>query len=183
MNLVKDNFTKIPNDILNHDNMNAVEKLVMCIILQHDPSFPSYSRLMKLCKASRDTIWKTLRSLEEKRFIKRYKNGRKIYYQNKWIGLPTGLIQTFNQSAHRTDTSPPTGPMDPRSVRQADPIKTPFLINTHLQKCLNFSELEQEIQDKVSQTRKEENGNLEEQGTKAGFEKASRDSQEDGNSG
>lgn len=68
-------YTKIPNSVIDSDKLSKDEKILLIAIMRFNPSFPSYSRLMKMTGiTSRNKVSETIKSLIDKNIIA-YKKG------------------------------------------------------------------------------------------------------------
>lgn len=109
-------FTKVPNSAIDDVRLGAFEIAVLAVLLRYNPSFPSYKKIARHLRLSRDTIWKTLRNLEEFGYITKFKrNGKSTIY-----GFKTHLIG--NRPVRQADYTSLLHGLPP--VRQADSNKT-----------------------------------------------------------
>lgn len=77
-------FTRLPNEFLRSKKFNPDQKIVLALLASCNPSFPSYEKLIEWSGLSRPTIAKAIRELERHNIIRRFKSGRKIFYELHW---------------------------------------------------------------------------------------------------
>lgn len=90
-------FVAYPMEVVRSKNLTCEDKTVFLVILSFNPSFPSYDKLCELAGMSRNRLLKSLKNLEERRLIKRIKDGRRITYlpycrENE---IPDGQVVQF----------------------------------------------------------------------------------------
>jgi biotin operon repressor len=74
-------FTRVPNRLFRSNKLSMYDKMVYIAVASCDPSFPSYEKIAEWTGMSRDSVWKSLRRLEEKRIIIRATFGRGVKYK------------------------------------------------------------------------------------------------------
>ena len=90
-------FTKVPNSAIDDLRLNAYDLAVFCVLLRFNPSFPSYPKIMKLLLVSRETVWKSLKKLEEYGYIvKLRRRGRSTVYAFKPSVIGNRLVRQAN---------------------------------------------------------------------------------------
>jgi len=77
-NRIKKGFTKVENKIITSQNVSPTEKLVIVCLLMHkmdkECCFPSFDKISEETGYHRNTVKKTIKSLDDKRFIRIVKN-------------------------------------------------------------------------------------------------------------
>ena len=84
-------YTMVPVALIKSLKLNAYDKIIFIIIASYKPSFPSkYRDIFKQSGIKkRNRIAQSLKKLEQNGIIRRYKLGRKIYYETYWDEKPT----------------------------------------------------------------------------------------------
>lgn len=81
-------FTKVPNIVIRSEKLDVYDKAIFNCIESCNPSFPSYTTLMKWTGMSRTRVCKSLKNLEQLKVISRYKSGKKIIYETHFTSCP-----------------------------------------------------------------------------------------------
>ncbi|MBY0471555.1 hypothetical protein K2X30_10350 [bacterium] len=108
-------FTRVPNVVIETKKLDVYAKMTYVALALHGNNvFPSYQRLLDLLGIKKqNVISRSLRALEEHNAIRRYKSGKKIYYELHGIdnpGLPKNAVlitfsdQTCNRKSRKSLT-------------------------------------------------------------------------------
>lgn len=149
-------FIKLYFSLWHDKRLTGNEKLVLISLLRHyntekRRAWPSLNTIAKECVCSRVVVWQTLKTLEEKGFIKTEKTtGKVTFYELTFDAVP---VQNLNGSTHseseRVDDTPVQNLNTPHSESERVPIKN--LNGTHSE-----SEHELDIRTRTNRTRTKE---------------------------
>ena len=95
-----ESFTKVSNRLIRSENVGPYATAVFIAISHFNPSFPSLSRLSRMCKMSRPTVVKSIKILVEMNVITINRNTRKsneyiINAEKHWdLASKGGLLAT-----------------------------------------------------------------------------------------
>jgi len=122
--LSNDKFYKLPQELASRKNLNASDKIVYAVIMDHNSKnnkcFPGKRTIMKKTGLSGDTVCESIKRLESSGalIVVRPGNGKSNRYKS---GLEIGPVGKSDRSENQTPTGPKTRP---EAVRKSDHNQT-----------------------------------------------------------
>ena len=127
-------FTAIPNEVLESDKLDGLEKLVLVVVAKFSPNaFPAVSTIARLCGLSDRHVQRKLRSLSKKNILlTRFRSGKSSVYVPYWL-VDNSHFRVDNSGEGVTISHPTPDYRSPPGVTNSYPNNTP-LNHNHLTK-------------------------------------------------